>query len=192
MIVAVSDSALPEALSQLKSVFSGTLVHCSGSQFIPGASTWHPLCTFTSTMLSESDYDAIHFVGTHESVPFENLFPLLRNPHSQINREKLALYHAFCVLAGNFTTLLWDTLANGFETELGLPASAAVPYLKAVTANIDSGLRESNVEGRLTGPISRNDVKTIEANLLALRHLPAQAIYRTFLDVYGNQKGRDQ
>jgi predicted short-subunit dehydrogenase-like oxidoreductase (DUF2520 family) len=189
VVVAVSDVALEEVVRDLRRVFSGAIVHCSGAKFFAGASTWHPLCTFTERMLTVEQYDSIHFVGTRESLPFAEVFPAFANAHSYIEKEQLPLYHALCVLAGNFSTLLWSTLAKGFEAELKLSSTVAIPYLQAVARNIELGLEESNVEKYLTGPISRGDATTIESNLAALQNKPAATIYRAFVDVFSKQKG---
>ena len=76
-------------------------------------------------------------------------------------------YHALCVMAGNFSTILWVKLFDELQHRFGIPASAAHPYLARVAANV-----MADADRALTGPLSRGDAKTIATNLEGPRRGP--------------------
>ena len=88
-------------------------------------------------------------------------------------------YHALCVIAGNFSTMLWVKLFDELKDRFGIPASAAHPYLKQMAANL-----MADGDGALTGPLARGDTKTIADNLRALEGDPYHAVYTAFKRVY--------
>jgi predicted short-subunit dehydrogenase-like oxidoreductase (DUF2520 family) len=96
----------------------------------------------------------------------------LPNPSFAIAPADRPYYHAMCVLAGNGSTLLWARLFDVFQKRLGIPASAAHPFLKQVAANL-----LVDPVNALTGPLSRGDRGTIDSNLAALDGDPFRDVY---------------
>ena len=90
-----------------------------------------------------------------------------------------------CVLAGNFSQVLWKGVADRFEQHLGLPAETLRPYLKQVAENFIQA-----PESALTGPLARGDQKTIERNLDSLNGDPLQDLYRAFILFYQDGETR--
>ena len=102
-----------------------------------------------------------------------------QNPAFSIPVTDRPYYHALCVMAGNFSILLWVKLFDELQRRFDIPPAAAHPYLVRVMANVMA-------EGRcaLTGPLSRGDTETIVLNLKTLAGDPFQAVYAAFVRAY--------
>ena len=81
-------------------------------------------------------------------------------------------YHALCVMAGNFSTMLWLKLFDELERRFDIPASAAYPYLARVAANLVADGHQA-----LTGPLARGDTQAVSANLKALERDPYHGLH---------------
>ncbi|MCL7983879.1 MAG: DUF2520 domain-containing protein [marine benthic group bacterium] len=157
--------------------FSGrTLIHASGSLRTPMAHAMHPLYTFGPELYPDDVYPAIPFVCDEDGPSFSQVFPDLANPSWTIASDQRPLYHAACVMGGNFSTLLWNRAMQIFR-ELGVPPEAAVPYLERTCANV-----AQHGPGALTGPLARGDRRTIEANLNALEGDDWGRVYRAIVE----------
>jgi len=158
---------------------SAPRVHCSGSRAIEGVTGCHPLGSFGEALFPEQLYRSLHFVVEPGPVGFDELFPDLPNPHTEVREEDRVRYHGAAVLSGNFTAILWRRAAEIFE-EVGLPRSAWGPYLETVALNI-----RADVGTAVTGPVVRGDSGTIEAHLAELGDDPWAGVYRAFLEAVG-------
>ncbi|CAN0340711.1 unnamed protein product [Phaeothamnion confervicola] len=179
VLLAITDSALVPFL-ETHDLGSATPVHFSGSISTPLAWGAHPLMTFAGLPYTLDVYRQVPFVLDEDAPPFEQLLPGLDNPHHRLAAEKKPLYHAMCVLSGNFTTLLWQSMFAELQ-RLGLPAAAALPYLRQTAANLESA------SSPLSGPLVRGDQGTIQNNLQALEGSPLQAIYASFVEAFAAQ-----
>jgi hypothetical protein len=137
----------------------------------------------THALLAISDGAIETFVSAHPE-----LEPTLRIHFSGGLATPLAIgahplfSFALCVLAGNFTTLLWRKLFFELDREYGIPREQALPYLESVAR----GLAETGAP--LSGPLSRGDTATIARNLEALKGDPFEAVYRAFVEAYERQQ----
>ncbi len=202
--LAVSDAAI-EPLAQQILQFQGMpplLIHFSGSLSTRLATGIHPLMTFGPDLYAQPLYQSIPMVvEPGQASLFHKFFPSLPNPVLELDPSLKARYHALCVMAGNFTTLLWSKLFQDFPAHLGLPAEIALPYLRQIARNLETDARAVSPEGEpqspglnapprpplsqaLTGPIARRDLATIERNLKALEGDPYQEIYRAFVNAH--------
>ncbi len=152
------------------------LVHFSGSLVTPPAIGCHPLMTFGESLYDLATYEAIPFIAERGRARFEELFPELPNPHHVIDPELKPLYHSLCVMSGNFTVLLWQKMFKELETRLGVPRSAALPYLRQIARNL-----ETDPARALTGPIQRKDFQTLARNQAALAGDPFQIVFESFV-----------
>jgi predicted short-subunit dehydrogenase-like oxidoreductase (DUF2520 family) len=177
VLLLVSDAAIPEVVRHYPFLHEKTLVHCAGALTFPGIAGAHPLMTFGKVFYEPEQYRRVPFIFERGHL-FSNLLPGFPNPHFEIAPEHKARYHALCVMAGNFSQLLWEAVAARFET-MDLPAALLAPYLRQVTENFIA-TRES----ALTGPLSRGDGATIERNLGALAGDRLQGLYRAFLEFH--------
>lgn len=179
-LLAITDSAIVPFL-ETHNLGDALPIHFSGSISTPLAWGVHPLMTFAIDVYAHDVYRQMHFVLEEGAPPFEELLPGLPNLHHRLAPEVKPFYHAMCVASGNFTTLLWQSMFAELE-RLGLPAGAALPYLRQTAANLESQ------DNPLTGPLARGDHGTIQANLRALQGHPLQAVYASFVQAFAAQE----
>ena len=186
VLLLVSDNAIAALLKQYPFLHEKQLLHCSGALSFPGIAGAHPLMTFADDLYELETYRSIPFIMEAGHF-FEDLFPGLPNPHFVINVEDKARYHAMCVMAGNFSQVLWKGISGRFEQQLDLPAGSLHPYLNRVAGNFLAA-----PEAALTGPLIRNDQPTIEKNIQSLDGDPLQDLYRAFVHFYQVDERRNQ
>ncbi|HNY11545.1 MAG TPA: DUF2520 domain-containing protein [Candidatus Wallbacteria bacterium] len=182
VLLAVSDGAIAQLVEEHAILRKFSPVHFSGCVSVAGVTGVHPLTSFTrsSSGWGLHDYEMVPFVLEKGGAGFEDIFPCLDNPHYYINAEQKPLYHALCVAAGNFTTMLWGEAMRQFSDILSLPPEILHPYMDRVSANI-----KSEGPAGLTGPLVRGDIGTIEQNIKAIKGTPLERIYLSFLGLAG-------
>lgn len=184
ILLLISDSAVESFIENHSGLSQhSNLIHCSGALVTPLAKSVHPLMTFGPGLYSLEEYQKIPFIVSASYPSLNSLLPGLSNPFYRLADEQRALYHALCVMANNFTTILWQKVFASFENELNIPAQALHPLLEKTVQNL-----EQDYQNALTGPLIRRDQKTIEKNLAALSQDPFHKIYETFVDVYCQEK----
>ena len=186
VLLLVSDDAISVLLKQYPFLHEKQLVHCSGSMSIPGVAGAHPLMTFSDQLYPLDTYQRMPFILETGAI-FSQLLPGLPNPHFAISVEDKSRYHAMCVMAGNFSQLLWKSISERFERQFELPAATLKPYLSQVAENFIQ-----TPESALTGPLTRNDKQTIDRNLKSLNADPLQDLYIAFMRLYQQEKVREQ
>jgi predicted short-subunit dehydrogenase-like oxidoreductase (DUF2520 family) len=184
VLLLVSDNAIGVLLKQYPFLYEKRLIHCSGALSLPGVAGAHPLMTFTDDLYELETYLSIPF-AVEAGHSFEDLFPGLPNSYFAINVEDKARYHAMCVMAGNFSQVMWKGISERFEQQLDLPAGSLHPYLKRVAGNFIEAPKAA-----LTGPLIRSDQQTIEKNIQSLDGDPLQDIYRAFVHFYQSEEGQ--
>lgn len=178
VLLLVSDDAIATVLKQYPFLHEKQLIHCSGASSFPGVAGVHPLMTFAASLYDLATYQSVPFV-CETGHGFDDLFPGLQNQHFTISTEDKTRYHAMCVMAGNFSQLLWKGISDRFEQQFELPAGTLQPYLNQVTENFIQ-----TPDSALTGPLSRNDQQTIERNICSLEGDPLQDLYSAFVRFY--------
>lgn len=179
VLLLISDSAIESFAKDVPALEKKICIHCSGSMVIDGIPSCHPLMTFGDELYDLKLYKSIAFICESESKAFNELLPGLANPHAAIPRADKPLYHALCVLSGNFTSLLWSKFFGEFGSRWGLPSDLIYPYLRQVANNLTH--QGANA---LTGPFVRHDWQTIERNIRALEDDPYREVYEAFARVY--------
>lgn len=183
ILVLINDDEIENFILQNKKGFEEkTWIHCSGLLSTTLAESAHPLMAFTNELYDLETYKQIPFVTEKGRKSFKELFPELKNTSFEIEPDLKPLYHAWCVMSGNFTTILWQRFFEVFEKQLNIDKKYSFPYLKMIFEN----LMKSN--SPLTGPLARGDKKVIEKNLLALQDEPFAEIYRSFVNTYNKIK----
>ncbi len=180
VLVLISDSAIENFYREnLKSMNRSDLqfVHFSGALEVEGMISAHPLMTFNQGLYDVETYRQIPFVTTSKK-PFPEILPGIPNEAFFLAPENKALYHALCVMSGNFTTLLWQNMTAGLQ-RLGLPSEIQNVYRKQIFKNLESDSTKA-----LTGPLARKDLTTVVKNDRALQGDPMRKIYRSFVEVY--------
>ena len=193
----LSESKLTELISKARVVFacikddalSGFLqtyqqgdtrfVHFSGSQTFSKAFGAHPLMSFSTELYTKELYEQIPFVVDQDSKHFREIFPTLKNKVYEINPEQKAFYHALCVLSGNFTTVMWSSVAQEMQDQLHLPKDVLNLYLQTTAQNT-----LKNQFAALTGPLARGDQKVIDTHLAILRETPWYGLYQNLIQTY--------
>jgi 2-dehydropantoate 2-reductase len=183
VLLLISDSAIENFSAEHLQHKSLTLVHFSGSLIAENIYGAHPLMTFSETLYDLEKYQAIPFVLDHDAPEFAEILPGLPNQHVRLHKSLKPKYHALCVMSGNFSCLLWQKFFNTLEQEFDIPPSVAYPYLYQQTQNLLTCPGSA-----LTGPLVRGDSITIEKNLAALESDPFQAVYKSFISCYQQNK----
>ncbi|MBL7543070.1 MAG: DUF2520 domain-containing protein [Bdellovibrionaceae bacterium] len=185
--LAIHDQAIEEFYAQYvdKNDSQKIWVHFSGAHHSQNIHSAHPLMTFSKIPMSLSDLARVHFVvtpptkqSTH-AIILTDLLPHFANPWSLLPDDKKALYHALCVVAGNFPMILWSEVHQQFQA-LAIPPEALSTYIDRVVTNF-----KNEGPSALTGPIVRNDIKTIKDNLVALDGHRLKPVYESFLKAKG-------
>jgi 2-dehydropantoate 2-reductase len=183
VLLLIQDAAIEPFVEAWPDLRTKRLVHFSGSLVTPKAAGAHPLMTFGPDLYLLEVYRTIPFVLEAGGPAFDAILPGLPNPAFAIPAAERPYYHALCVMAGNFSTILWSKLFEEFQVRLNLPPGAAHPYLAQVAANL---MRDP---GRaLTGPLARGDAHAIAANLAALEGDPFHAVYSAFVKVHAHRQ----
>ncbi len=177
VLLAISDSAIESFYGKHLAGLDKIVVHFSGAHHFEDMIAAHPLMTFGPELYTLEQYQKIHFTLTG-SKDLASILPGLPNSYSVLAPEDKALYHAYCVLGGNFTTLLVNKMLQGLEP-LQIPREAVGAYVQQTLINV---LESSSTA--LTGPLARKDVATVEANLEALKNDPYVEIYKTLLKIH--------
>ena len=181
VLVLISDAAIEPFIAAWPDLGAHPLVHCSGSLVTPAAACAHPLMTFGPDLYDLASYESVPFILDAGGTPFGALLPGLSNPSFTIAAAHRPSYHAHCVMAGNFSTLLWRRLFDQLE-RFGIPAGAAHPFLIQTTRNLVADAGQA-----LTGPLARGDAATIAANLAALEGDPFREVYSAFARAYARR-----
>lgn len=173
IILAITDACLSEFSLRLSAMLEldQCLVHCSGSQSISGAWGCHPMMTFGDHLYALKDYQDIVWVVDHDAPV--NLMSHFITHRLPIHPDQKSLYHAWCVLAGNGTSLLWQQCVRVWQQEFSWTEKDAKYFAEAC---LKTGL--SGDQKRLSGPMIRGDEATISNNLSALGRSSEKACYK--------------
>jgi predicted short-subunit dehydrogenase-like oxidoreductase (DUF2520 family) len=183
LLLAISDDAIDPFVAANPQLTKRPVVHFSGSLVVDRAHGLHPLMTFGPELYDHDTYRAIPFVSERGRPSFSEVFPTLRNPSWVLDADLKPLYHALCVLAGNFTTMLWGKAFADFEQRLGLPREVLLPYLERTAVNTAAA-----GESALTGSLVRGDQRTIDRDLAALEGDPYREVYEAFARAFAHEE----
>lgn len=153
-------------------------IHFSGALSTRLAESAHPLFTFHNSLYDLNTYKSIPFITEKGRKLFSDLFPELPNNSFEIESSQKSLYHAWCSIAGNFTSILWSEFFDRLENKFHLPKETAFPYLQQVATNTLAN------PDSLTGPLARGDKLTIQKHLETLKDDNFYKIYTSFKEFY--------
>lgn len=176
VLLAISDDALELFIDDNPALRDRPIAHFSGSKTVGGAHGLHPLMTFGPKLYALETYRSIPFVTDRGGASFGEVFPGLENPSWVLDPELKPLYHALCVLAGNFTTIAWTKAMEDFESRLGLPRRVLRPLLEQTAANTLADGRAA-----LTGSLARGEKGTIDLDLEGLHGDPYREVYLAYV-----------
>jgi len=174
LFLAISDDAIKEFYDNFLIDFPGSVYHFSGAFYHPEIFGMHPLMTFGKELYPAEFYKSIPLV-----VDFRSSHSFIENlPNSQYNLSSTdkALYHSFCVMAGNFPQWLWKNIFTEFE-KLNIPKEALQPFLQQSLDNVFK-----TGDDNLSGPLLRNDQTTLANHQEALNGHLLLNIHRAFVE----------
>ncbi|OGU57041.1 MAG: hypothetical protein A2V66_05635 [Ignavibacteria bacterium RBG_13_36_8] len=188
ILLLIPDGAIEEFIQQYKSHTSNniTWIHCSGALSTPNAESAHPLMTFTHELYNKETYTNIPFITEEGRKTFIELFPELPNNSYMVPEELKTLYHAWCTMAGNFTSLLWSEFFKRLENDFNIPKESAYPFLKQISSNIVTHVDP------VTGPLSRGDYHTVKKHIESLTEDEFIEIYKAFVEVFERKQNKRQ
>ncbi|GGZ98969.1 hypothetical protein GCM10008090_04400 [Arenicella chitinivorans] len=196
VLLTVPDGKIQPLAEALASECQGDTVvaHCSGAlsshcltaiqQAGGRTASIHPLNTFPSVDAALARFNSL----THQSHAFVEgdpvavdlltvLFSRLGFEVSHLNAESKVLYHAACVFACNYLTVLLDVSVEMAE-QAGLSGDTFLTAIKPlVTATLENLHQFGTVAG-LSGPIARGDATTVGAHLDALPDVDQRLLYQ--------------
>lgn len=143
------------------------LLHDAGAHI----GSLHPIQTFADSENGWKGLDNIYFgfEGSEKSLIFARVIVNAFNSKLLIiDKENKTLYHAAASMLSNYTVTLSYIAGKllgkaGIETAAGM--EAFMPLMKRTVENITA----SGSAAALTGPISRGDVKTVEAHIIKIK-----------------------
>ncbi len=171
----IKDDAILPFAEKYPDLLKMNLFHFSGSLYIEEIPSIHPLMTFTDQLYPLEKYESITFVHEKGKTSFKELFPNLPNRSEALDYRDKSLYHALCVLSGNFTTMLWQKTFTDFGEKLNLDPEILRPYMEQTFENL-----KNDWQNALTGPLARKDSHTINRNIESLTGDDYQNVYRAF------------
>lgn len=179
VILTVSDGAIKTVFDEIKTYpeLAGKIVcHTSGSLSssvfedteiqVYGYSI-HPIYAVSDRYASYKEFSKAYLTIEGHEKYLDDLADIFKSAGMRVgimdaaNKTK---YHASCVMASNLVCGLYAGAVD-LLTQCGFDSSQAEEMLvELFKANAD-GIAERGVVAQLTGPIDRNDVKTVEAHL---------------------------
>lgn len=184
VFILLKDAVIESFVKEHSFLREKRLIHFSGSLIIKGVSGMHPLMSFAEALYCLEEYQKIPFVVEKGSLTFTDIFPTLKNASFELEKEQKALYHAYSVMAGNFSSLLWKMMFEGFETKLQLPREMIFPYLDQITKNL-----KHDASKALTGPLIRKEKEVVQKHLELLKDSSEREIYQAFVKAYYPEYG---
>ncbi len=180
VFITTPDDDIQRVFNNLESYFLESnciLAHMSGSITsdvfngvkLPFASI-HPLQAFSDIQKSVLELkDCIFCIegNTDGKLALENIITHCGNKLISIDKDKKALYHATACVLSNYTMIL-TSLAEKFIGDMGNEIDLSV-YRKLMIGSIDNAINFGSINA-LTGPISRGDLKTINAHIHNIRN----------------------
>lgn len=183
ILVLIRDGAIEPFVHEHLRDLPVVKIHFSGALATPAAVGAHPLMTFGDDLYTLEKYKSIPFVLDEGAPDMSELLPGLSNPSVRLPAAQKAKYHAMCVLAGNFSCLLWQKFFSTLTTEFHFPPGFGIPYLLQQAENI-----ARDPASALTGPLARGDDVTLAKNIQALEGDAFQAVYKSFVDAYRKER----
>ncbi len=171
--ICITDSEIENFLNMHRVLFQKKQVfHCSGSLVFDSAIGVHPLMTFPKDKLYSLEvYKKIPLI-VDQNISISEIDVQLSNTIQFMPKELKSLYHALCVVGGNFPQML----AALCEDELNKMSIKQDWFRNYLTQSIENYVE--NGKSSLTGPLIRKDRKTIDRNLIALKNTPLEPIYK--------------
>lgn len=179
VFLAVPDQQIQKAFEDLKNTFSPFVrfIHLSGTMYFDNIIGAHPLMTFNAETQIE-DYSKIKIFTDNEFFYTEHKAQM--KSLNYVRPEDKGVYHAMASMLGNFTQYYLYTLKNNFPEGIHFES-----YEQLVLASVSSMFQKDEFE-KLTGPLIRGDIDTIEKHKCALKkdNPKLLEIYQSFENLF--------
>lgn len=192
IFITVPDTNIYDVYLQIKKydIKDKILCHCSGAlstNIFEGieetgayAYSVHPVFAINDKKESYKKLSNAFFTveGNEEKMPvIKEIFETIENPFQVISAENKNKYHAALVMSSNLVIGLYHTSLKLLE-ECGFSYLDANEVLKPLFLNNAENLYKNGCINALTGPIDRNDIKTVNGHLSAINNNLAIDIYK--------------
>ncbi|MBC8320151.1 MAG: DUF2520 domain-containing protein [Bacteroidetes bacterium] len=185
-IIATPDTEISNVVSKFKNI-EGIVTHTSGSQpseilggNIKSYGVFYPVQTFTKNKIVDFKKVPICIEGSDETI--SQLLVQLANKISNnvvlLSSNQRQYLHLCAVTVNNFTNLMYN-IAHDVLNDEGIDFSLLHPLIEETATKIS----EVNPAEAQTGPARRNDISTINKQLLLLaKHPEFKKIYKLLSD----------
>lgn len=192
IFITVPDTNIYDVYLQIKkyNIKDKIICHCSGAlstNIFEGiedvgayAYSVHPVFAINDKKESYKKLSNAFFTveGNEEKMPvIKEIFETIENPFQVISAENKNKYHAALVMSSNLVIGLYHTSLKLLE-ECGFSYLDANEVLKPLFLNNAENLYKNGCINALTGPIDRNDIKTVNGHLSAINNNLAIDIYK--------------
>jgi predicted short-subunit dehydrogenase-like oxidoreductase (DUF2520 family) len=194
ILIAVADGAIEETACRLvkAGMRNGIVLHTCGAlgpeALAPLAAqgvacgALHPLQTFATPEQGAASLPGVAFALTAEGAAAawgEDIAKRLGGMVLRIPAERRTVYHAAAVMGSNYVVALIDAAVSLMETAGIAETEARAALSPLVRASVENAFTLGTANA-LTGPIQRNDPRTVAGHLRALDAAPAsvRAAYR--------------
>lgn len=175
VFITTPDGVIQDIWNSIKnySLKGKCICHCSGamsSLIFSGINQMgafgysiHPLFAINDKLQSYRDISKAYFTieGSKEYLEYwTEIFSKLGNKVRIISSDKKVLYHSAAVCASNLVTGLFK-MASDIMEDCGFDRESSEEALMPLFVNNCLKLSDVGVKDALTGPIERNDVKTV-------------------------------
>ncbi|MGC9070164.1 MAG: DUF2520 domain-containing protein [Elusimicrobiales bacterium] len=158
------------------------LFHFSGSILHHKIVGMHPIFSFKEKPIAPFDFEKIIFTSEDPSYIRKNL-KWFKNRIIKIKPEQRVMYHALLSIYLNFPLIIKE-ITHRLLIKYGIPSK----YLNYVfERNIKDAL---NSKKGITGPIARDDLKTIKKHLSALKKTEFLQLYKAILNLWRGYENR--
>ncbi len=179
IFLAISDEAILDFYNlNLKNKTEAFCVHLSGAVYSPDITGVHPLGSFAQDV--ESQQVPLFIDSKKAYLALKGILPDLK----LIPPELKSKYHLMACLFGNLVQALSLKLKND---ELGKYVEVS-DFKKIYEQSLENMLSDVGVLERLTGPVVRGDLKTIELHKKSIKNdKDLLEFYESFVNMYDNQ-----
>lgn len=130
--------------------------------------TFHPLQSFSSKNIADSDLETMHiFIENIESEKLNEILMKINNPYHEIKSNHKSQYHLAASIISNLTTGLIDF---GFDLleEIGIDKKMALDAFEPLIVGTVNSIVKKGPSLALTGPVTRGDSETVIKHLSCL------------------------
>lgn len=192
IFITVPDSCIYDVYLKLKDcdLKDKILCHCSGALSAGifkdadkiGAYRYsvHPVFAISDKKNSYKDISKAFFTveGNKEKMPvIEDILKKLGNSYQIICAENKPKYHASLAMSSNLVIGLYHIALRTLK-ECGFSDSAAVQALNPLFLHNAESVCQNGCLNALTGPVDRNDFKTVAEHLSAIDNMSTKKLYK--------------